>query len=252
MSVNFGYDLIKLNTGTVSGNGYQSIYGSGAGYAGQAASSTNINMVTYNLGTIYGPTIDKMNDYLKEGDIDQALQVYQELFEDAQIEADKYGYELSELEKQNAVSSAFEKRTNIRINDQINAQCKSSFKTGLIEGIPIVGWFFGSANSKDDARAATSGKNASPLKTGEEILGASVSSAASIIGLGLGASAICGAEGAIGTALAATGIKALAAGSAHILGAAAGACGILPVVGAALAIGAVIVIGKQLLSNKAK
>ena len=252
MSSNYGFGSITLNTGSLSGNGYQSIYssrGDGVASGSRVPSTMNINIVTRDLANLYGADIDKMNDYFNEGDIDQALQLYQELFEDAQLAADKYGYELSELEKQNVVSSAFEKRTNIRLNEQINNQAKSSFMTGLIEGIPLAGWLFANANSKDDARAATSGRDASPLKTAEEIAGASVSSAAGIIGLGLAKGAIVSAPGVVGTIFGATGIKALAAGSAKIVGAVAGSCGILPVVGAAVAIGAAVVIGKQLLSK---
>ena len=107
------------------------------------------------------------------------------------------------------------------------------------------------ANSKADARAAVQGKDAGRLETTKEILGATVASTAGIVGLGLANSAIAGLTG-VGAAIAnASGISLLAKGAAAILATVTGGAGILPLLAAGADIGTVVVLGKQLLANKA-
>ena len=215
----------------------------------RVASNANLNRISTDNSAKYGDTMSDMQYYFETGRSDQALKLYQELFESAKSESQRYGYELDDDAIRSNIDEAYKKYTGTTLNNEVNKICKNPFETGLMEGIPIYGWFFANSTSDEEAKAMKNNKSITPISQVGEVAGAAVSSAAGIVGLGLANGAIAGTSGVVGTALGVTGIKALTAGAAKILGLAAGGLGILPVVGIALAIGAAVVAAKHFTSK---
>ena len=223
----------------------------------RVASSANLNRVSKDLSEGYGSDIDVMSDNFNEGNTTQALKLYQELFENAKDTAMDYGYELTDSQIRSSIDKAFQNRTGMKLTDEISAHGTSSFITGLLEGIPILGWFGANANSKAEARATVQGRQVGGLETAKEVAGATVSTSAGILGLGLAAGSIP-ASGVYS----AFGIKGIATLCANLLAksgiAAAGATvstaavtSALPIIAVGAGIALAVVLGKQYLANKA-
>ena len=231
-----GYGL-TLNTGSYFGSGYSGTnpYCAKSSYGNRVASSTNLTRVSRDLAQGYSEDIDIMNDCFEEGNVKEALRMYKELFEDAKQTAENYGYDLTDSQIRSSINTAFQNRTGTSLTGQASLNTHSSFVTGLLEGVPVVGWLFAEPNSSADARATIRGKAAPSFgEIAKETAGAAVSSTAAI-----------GALAGLSTVVSASGV------TGGILAGAAGLCaaGALPVVGAGLAIGAAVVGVKHLISK---
>lgn len=232
-----------LATGLTTGSYYGSGYNNYSSYGNRTASGANIKRISRDLSQGYGQNIDIMYDYFQEGNTNEALKMYKELFDEAQQTAEGYGYELTDSQIRSTINTAFQNRTGSTLTSEASNSGRSSFVTGLLEGIPLAGWLFADPNSSADARATIDGKEAPSFsEKAKEVLGASVTSAVAMLGLSTLANVTC-------TPLAITGISALAKGSAAILSFCTGGLGILPLVGAALAVGGAVVGIKHLVSK---
>ena len=238
----------------ILGTGYSSY---GYGY-NRVASRSNMKNIASDNAAKYKDKMSDMHYYFFSGRPDLAMHLYQELFDSVKDESEKYGYDLDDETIRSSIDDSYKTYTQISLNEDMNQHCKNPFMTGLTESIPVYGWFFANSNSDEEAKAIKNNKQASASSQAGEIAGASVGTAASILGLGLASKAIAsacavtasGSLTTLGTILTATGIKGLAAGAAALIPASGGT--ILPLIAVAGLIGAGVVLAKNYFANKAE
>lgn len=211
------FGSLTLNTGTCLGNGYEtfsSSYGSSSMGSGntnatsvtgnRVASSTNLTRVSKDIAQGYNQDIEVISLYLQQGNVDEALSLYKELFDDVKMTAENYGYELSDGQISSIVNQAFQSQTGMSFTSAMNENTSSSFATGLKNGIPIIGWFFTQHDSDADALAKLTGTKPPAKATAAECAGGVLSGAACGAAVGTvicpGAGTVIGAiaGGAIG------------------------------------------------------
>ncbi len=192
---------------------YSSNYGRYNHY-NTAASSANLNRISNDIASGSSSDINIINLSMKQGNIDEALAKYEELFGDVRESAADYGYELSDGQISSIVEKAYVRETGTSLTGSIEKNTSNPFVTGLKNGIPIVGWFFGQHDSNADALAKLSGTKAPAKATAAECTGGAISGAAFGAGIGLGTAALVVAKaGTAGAVLFGT-AKGAAAGSA--------------------------------------
>ena len=126
-----------------------------------------------------------MNIYIKKGEIDKALKLYDEVLEDARETASAYGYELSDGQISSSLTSSYQNITGLSLKDSINKNTSGSFVQGLKEGVPIIGWFFAKDTTQDEALAKLSGNTTSFKDKAKEVIGGTISGAATGAAVGL-------------------------------------------------------------------
>ena len=183
MGNNFSYGL---NTGTYFGSGYTS---TGYSYGNRVASSTNLNRVSRDIAQGYNQNMQVIDLYLKQGNINQALAAYDSLFDNAKLTAQGYGYELTDGQISSILNQAYYNTTGNSFINSINEETHSPFVTGLIEGVPVIGWIFGQSHSDAEALAKTTGTKTDAKAKIAEYAGAAIPGAAA-----LGVAIKCGAK----------------------------------------------------------
>ena len=184
---------LKLNTGKCLGNGYVQL-SDGSSSTNKVASSTNLTRVSRDIAQGYNQNIEVINLYLQQGNVDQALALYQELFDDVKQSSADYGYELSDSQVSSIVNQAFSNQTGTTFASAMEENTSSSFVTGLKNGIPVVGWFFTQKDSNADALAKLTGTKPPARATAAECAGGAISVAA--FGAAIG-TAICAGPGTV-------------------------------------------------------
>ena len=178
-----------LNTGNYFGNGYN--YSTSATNSNAAnskvASSVNLNRVARDIAQGYNQDIEVVNLYLQQGNLTQALLQYDELIESAKATANEYGYSLTDNQVTSIVNQAYYNTTGSTFVNTVDSETHSPFVTGLIEGIPVLGWFFGQSYSDAEAIAKVSGTKVRGVDKIAEATGAIASGAAAGAAIG----AIC-------------------------------------------------------------
>ena len=171
------------------GYSYCGTYGNYNEY--QAPSSLVFDTIANNIATQYSSSIDTVRIYMEQGNIDEALSQYNEIFDDAKQTAEQYGYTFNDRQISSIVEKAYTRETGTTLTGSIEKNTSNPFVTGLKNGVPVIGWFFGQSNSDADALAKLSGTNAPAKATAAECVGGILSGAASgaAIGAGLG---LCG------------------------------------------------------------
>ena len=178
MSNTLGYGM-TLNTGTYFGGGYTGATqktGS-TGYNNRVASSTNLNRIARDLSEGYYQALSTIDLYFKKGDVNKALASYDSLFEQMKETATAYGYQLSDGQIASELDKAFQKATGTSFTYAVVENTHSSFVTGLIEGIPIIGQF-ANGNSDMEALSKLDGTEVSARDKVAEKIGAVVPGAA--------------------------------------------------------------------------
>ena len=161
--------------GSASSNGRTSnVYGS------NVASSANLTRVSRDITQGYNQNIEIINKYLEQGNIDQAFKLYNSLFESVKNTSDGYGYELDDGQIASIVNDAYLNSTGSTFIDSIDQSTHSPFVTGLLEGIPIVGWFT-NGNSNSEAYSKLTGTE--PPEIDKNVEAAGVGVVAGIAGL---------------------------------------------------------------------
>ena len=200
---------LGLNTGSYFGSGYVSSgYSSGIAGSSRPASYTNINRVSTNIASGYSADFEIIAQYMKKGETDKALRLYEALFDDAQATANLYGYTLSDSEVESILNAAYQKTTGTTMTSAVTKNTSGAFMSGMAQGLPIVGLFMNGTN-EDEALSTLSGEKNSTNSEAKEYIGAALSGAATGAAIGtalgswtLGAATIVGGivGGAVGLA----------------------------------------------------
>lgn len=196
MGSTFNFQTVDtgLNLGTYNG-GYTSVNGSSA--RTRNASSVNISRVSRDLSAGYSQNIDIIQKYLQNGDIAQAMQIYEQMSEEAKVTAQNYGYTLTDSQISSMVDNAYGNRTGSSFVQAATQDAKSPFVAGLLQGIPLVGLF---AQSYSDAEALSkvTGIETRGVDKAAEYAGSALSGAAVGAVIGQFAIPIPGVGAAIG------------------------------------------------------
>ena len=129
-----------LNTGNYYGSGYTS-GGYGYGGAGRVASSQTYRRMGINSASGYSADFELIQKYMKNGQVDKAMKLYQSLFDDIQQSTSGYGYTMNDSEVQSVLKSAYESATGTSMISSIEKNTDGAFVSGLFQGLPIVGLF---------------------------------------------------------------------------------------------------------------
>ncbi|MBR2069171.1 MAG: hypothetical protein IJ877_05350 [Candidatus Gastranaerophilales bacterium] len=168
-----------LNTGSYYGSGYSGYTGYSS-YNNRVASSTNLNRVSRDIAQGYNQNMQVIDLYLKQGNINQAMAAYDSLFDNVKTTANGYGYELTDGQISSILNQAYQNATGNSFVNAVNEETHSPFVTGLIEGVPVVGWLFGQSHSNAEALAKTTGTKASTRDKLAEYAGAAIPGAAAL------------------------------------------------------------------------
>ena len=138
---------------TYFGDRYSSSGSSGSyGYSGtnHVASSANLNRVSRDIAQGYNQNMQIIDLYMQQGNVNQALKMYDSLFDSVKGTAEGYGYNLSDGQITSILNQAYANATGNSFVASVDKETHSPFLTGLLEGIPIVGLF---VNGKSNAEA---------------------------------------------------------------------------------------------------
>lgn len=173
---------LSLNTGSYFGNGISSV-GGGYSAGNRTASSSNLNRVSRDIAAGYSQNMEFINLYLEQGEVDQALKLYDELMDEVKQTAGDYGYNLTDSQVATTLNNAFYSATGTKFTTAAVENTHGSFVTGLIEGLPIIGWF-ANGNSKAETVAKITGTEPSVKDEIKEGAGAVLSGAAAGAAIG--------------------------------------------------------------------
>lgn len=178
MGSTFNFQTVdsSLNLGTYNG-GYTSVGSANANSRTRNASSVNISRVSKDLSAGYSQNIDIIQKYLQNGDIAQAMQVYEQMSEEAKVTAQNYGYTLTDSQVSSMVDNAFGNRTGASFVQAATQDAKSPFVAGLLQGLPIVG-LFSQSYSNAEALAKVTGNQTRSVDKVTEYAGSILSGAA--------------------------------------------------------------------------
>ncbi|MBR1617792.1 hypothetical protein IJ670_06535 [bacterium] len=212
--------------GTSSGTAARNINAtSGVAYSSRLRSMSSDLAEGYNLD-LETISSDMDNDFVA------AMRNYNSAYEDMKNSSESYSYNLNDAQVYSRMATAYARANGGEtVAQAISKNTKGSFVTGLLEGIPLVGWLFANPYSKAEATEVVTGRKASVMDKVKEGLGAATSTAATLGVLGA-------ASGLVSSVPVIGGIAAAVAGST-----------LLPVLGIAAVVGAAVVCGKQLLAN---
>ena len=184
MGTTFGFNGLELNTGSYYGGGYtSSASGSYAGNGYRVASSSNINRVSRDIAQGYSQSIEVIDLYLQQGNVNQALALYDSLFDEVKQTANGYGYELTDGQIASILNNAYARETGNSFVASVNEECHSPFVTGLIEGIPIIGCFT-NGNSDAEAVSKATGTQTRTIDKAGEVAGAILTNAGAYAAIG--------------------------------------------------------------------
>ncbi len=172
---NFGSVTSTLNTGSYN-DGVTTVSG-GSSSRVRNASSTNLNRVSRDLSAGYSQQMQLVQQYLANGDISQAMAIYEQMAADAKTTAQNYGYKLTDSQISSIIDSAYGKQTGETFTGAVSSSGKGSFLTGLLQGIPLVG-LFANSYSNAEALAEVSGNEANWKEKAKEYGGSILSGAA--------------------------------------------------------------------------
>ncbi len=167
----------QLNTGSYWGNGTAAIGGYNGGFGNRVASSTQINRVSRDIAAGYNNDLTIVNEYLQKGETDKALELYENIINDAKTTAMNYGYSLTDSQISSILNNAYSKTTGTSMTTAASENTSSSFMTGVKSGIPIIG-LFANGTSDDEALAKLSGTKVSAKDKVKEYAGAIATGAA--------------------------------------------------------------------------
>lgn len=167
----------QLNTGSYWGNGTAAIGGYNGGFGNRVASSTQINRVSRDIAAGYNNDLTIVNEYLQKGETDKALELYENIINDAKTTAMNYGYSLTDSQISSILNNAYSKTTGASMTTAASENTSSSFMTGVKSGIPIIG-LFTNGTSDDEALAKLSGTQVSAKDKVKEYAGAIAAGAA--------------------------------------------------------------------------
>ena len=172
-------NLGALNTGNYYGNGYTGSAGSTSAYSygNREASSTNIKRVSGNIASGYASDFEIISSYMKRGETDKALALYESLFEEVKETATNYGYNLSDSQIETILSNGYAGVTGSSITGAIEKNTCGALMTGVLEGIPVIGLFM-NGTSEQEGMAQLSGEKTSAKDKVKEYIGAAASGAA--------------------------------------------------------------------------
>lgn len=143
------------------------------------------------IQSAYASEFDKIEYYIQNGQFDKAAEIYDNVKSEIPNFNMYYDLDLTERMFDTFTDDAYQMTTGEDLTDTIKNNTKSSFGTGLLEGIPFYGWFFQEGISEAEAMVKFDNTEVAPVEKGKEIAGAA---------LGGGApTALAGA--AIGTAI---------------------------------------------------
>jgi len=184
---------MELNLGSVLGG--SSSYGySGSTGTMRTARRAQINSISRDIAEGYSADIDVINKYLQMGKVSKAASKYDNLLDEVRQTANTYGYQLSDSQIESILSKAYGTNFGTSLTNAAMEDCRSPFVTGLLQGIPIVG-FFCESYSDAEVLAKTTGGQTSMMDKVKEGVGAALAGVAAgflcggnpIVTFGLGA-----------------------------------------------------------------
>lgn len=193
----------RTNSSAFGSNVSRSLNGSnssqGSGTYRRALSSANINRIATDWEAGYSPNISRINLYIEQGYIDEALREYNSLFSEVEKNAKLYNSEIDDSQIASAIAKAYQRQTGKSITEKIDECTSSPFVTGLKNGIPIL-HLFSDVDSNADTLAKLSGTEAPKKATRDECIGGAISgtiSGAAVgagVGVGLGSALLTGVK----------------------------------------------------------
>ncbi len=141
---------MSVYCGECFGNGWNT--SSSGGGTTRYANSYAIKRISNDITSDYSYDIAKMNKYAKMGEMDKALSIYNSVFEKAKTTAKDYNYSLSDGQIKSILNNANINLMNKDISDSFTETTTYPFLTGLLQSIPIVG-FFTHTNSSNEILA---------------------------------------------------------------------------------------------------
>ncbi len=162
-------------------NQYKEFTGGGyTGYRGAGSSALNSTqrIATY-LKRNYSGSINKVQDYLEDGKFEKAIAKLEDIKKYAEEYAQEEGYEIDDDKMLTILNKA-----GANYENYADTKAKSSFATGLFNGIPLVGLFFNS-NSKNEIKSKLNGEKVDLADKIKESAGKTLSSAAFGLALSL-------------------------------------------------------------------
>ena len=179
-----------INTGSYFGDGQINLVNAGGASSNSRArnaSSVNINRIARNLASAYGTNMEMIYAYMQEGDINTALNLRNNIFEDAKQTVENYGYDVTDEQIRNILDQSYQNITGESFALSAKNSTKGSFVTGLIEGLP--GGILSSKTSEAEANAKIAGVKTPIREKVKESAGSVFSGVASgaVIGFGIGA-----------------------------------------------------------------
>ncbi len=196
------FSLGNIDTTVYTGSRAEGLVSTGGNSsAGTVMSTYNTQRVTQNFAATHSSDIRNVEKYLETGKIPEAMQIYQELLNEAQEQFGAYSYSEDGLSYDSIVDDAIamKSQSGLRFSDMMTENKHSSVVTGLLQGIPVVGLMFDSF-SNAEALAKTTGIKVRATDQLLELFGGVASGAATgaaagafgLFGIGLIPGAIAG------------------------------------------------------------
>ncbi len=188
------------------------------------ATKAKITQTVKDLAQSHSKDLSIVKYYFQEGEITTALELQDKIYDDiSDVLKSEYNFNVTDQEIESMLDQAYSTVNGESAQKTIEDNTSSSFMTGFMEGIPLIGNLLTNGVSKSEAMAELSGTDAPEREKTRETIGAAVGGTVS--GAGVGA--------AIGTAVFIAG----SAGKGAAAGAAVGPIGIVIGAGIGAAVG---------------
>lgn len=164
--------------GTTTGN-----VANGTGYQRQVTSS-NVRMMSTNTTAGYAQQMQIVDRYIQAGEIDKALEKYNELFDNIKTSNSYGNYQIDDYQVATIMANSYAGATGNDIISALDKKTTSPFISGIMQGIPVIGWFFAEDTTSAEAYAKLDNDKVSKMDKAKEYAGAIASGAA--IGTAIG------------------------------------------------------------------
>ena len=169
---------LGVTTGTYYGDGYVSA-GSSSSRASynKTVTSSKLNQLSRNAAANYSLQMETIQNYLEDGKVEKALELYEELFSDIKSTSTMGDITLNDSQIATIASNAYAGNTGSSIVESVKENTCGSFWTGFKQSIPIVGLFC-NGTSEAEAMAQLTGTEVSAKDKALEFLGMAVGTVA--------------------------------------------------------------------------
>lgn len=151
--------LEHLNAGKVYGSGnYTSCSGGTGGCTStRPLTSSEIKRMSKDISAGYSDDMENIFKYANKGEVAKAIEKYQNLDSDVDASVETYGHPVTEGNKRTIKSNAYQGNTDEDLATLLCEKTTNPFMTGVIEQLPVYGWFFHDGISDDEVLERLSG-----------------------------------------------------------------------------------------------